>query len=85
MFFKKWPDLFKWMPQKASTVSVAEYLPGNAEKFCNQMNENYGINLLPLKYMGLEDRYIRFGLGRTRFRDNLRKLHRALNSKYRPK
>lgn len=66
--FSRHPE-FHWLPPQAGSISLAEYLPGNAESYCHQLAADKGIVLLPGKFMGLADRYVRFGFGRSNFKE----------------
>jgi len=70
-FFLKFSELFNWIPPMAGSVSIFELKSEPAEQYCHKVAKDSGVVLLPSKFMGTEDIYIRFGFGRKNFSENL--------------
>jgi aspartate/methionine/tyrosine aminotransferase len=73
----------KWLKPLGGSVSVVKINEPSAEVFCHKMASDFGVVLLPMKYMGYEDQYFRMGFGRQNFRNNLNVFNQALESIYR--
>ncbi len=81
-FFEKWKKQLEWLKPIAGSVSAVRVNEPSAEQFCHTLASQFGVVLLPIKYMGYEDHYIRIGLGRTDFKNNLDVFDGALESLY---
>lgn len=81
-FFKKWSKHLSWLKPLAGSVSVIKVNEPSAEHFCHTLASQFGVVLLPIKYMGYEDKYVRLGLGRLDFRKNLEAFDKALSALY---
>ena len=79
-FFESHTDAFRWIPPMAGSVSMAETIGRPAEAFCRQLASRHGVVLLPGRFMGAEDRYVRFGYGRRDFAACLEELDLALRA-----
>ncbi len=66
-FFARHPQ-FGWRPPMGGSVALVELPAGwQAEKYCRQLAAEEGVVLLPSSFLGVEDRYVRFGFGRKEF------------------
>lgn len=79
-FFAKWQSHLTWIKPLGSSVSVFKVNAASAELFCNQLADRHGIVLLPIKYMGYEDQYVRMGFGRKNFQTCLEVLDHSLET-----
>jgi aspartate/methionine/tyrosine aminotransferase len=70
-FFARWPQRFTWRPPSAGSVALVGFKNGSATAYCHQLAQEAGILLLPSSCLGYGDNYIRLGLGRADFVDNL--------------
>ncbi|MCA9794132.1 MAG: aminotransferase class I/II-fold pyridoxal phosphate-dependent enzyme, partial [Candidatus Eremiobacteraeota bacterium] len=67
-FFAAHRDLFRFRRPLGASVALVELLDGrSAEAWCYELAEQHGIVLLPATFLGWEDRFLRFGFGRTNF------------------
>ncbi|MFN2222934.1 MAG: aspartate/tyrosine/aromatic aminotransferase, partial [Candidatus Promineifilaceae bacterium] len=66
-FFGRWPDLFTWRPPRAGSVALVGLNVPSATDYCHHLAQTAGVLLLPGAFMGIEDRYVRFGFGRQAF------------------
>lgn len=82
-FFKEWKEHLNWLKPLAGSVSVVKINEPSAEQFCHKMALQFGVVILPIKYMGYQDIYFRIGLGYSNFKANLEIFNKALNSTYR--
>lgn len=80
LFFKKHEAKMHWIKPLGGSTAVFKIKDLSAEKFCHQLAEEFGVVLLPIKYMGFEDRYIRMGFGRKNFAASLAVFDKALES-----
>lgn len=81
-FFEKWRDHFLWLRPSAGSVCVFKVNERSAEAFCIDMADRFGIVLLPTRFMGQEDQFVRIGLGRTNFKRGMDAFDSALNELY---
>jgi aspartate/methionine/tyrosine aminotransferase len=82
VFFEKWSKQLNWLKPVAGSVSVVKVNEPSAEQFCHMLATKFGVVLLPIKYMGYEDKYFRIGLGRLDFKTNLDAFDKALSAIY---
>ncbi len=82
-FFKEWQKHLQWLRPLGGSVSVVKIDQPSAEQFCHEIAASSGVVLLPLQFMGYEDKYFRMGFGRTNFKANLDIFQSALNKMYR--
>ena len=66
-FFQRWPDLFTWRPPQAGSIAFVGLDVPSATDYCHDLARTAGVLLLPGACMGYEDRYVRFGFGRSSF------------------
>lgn len=79
-FFNEHSEKLNWIKQQGGSVSVFKINNTSAEKFCHRLASDFGVVLLPIKYMGYEDQYIRMGFGRANFKSSLDIFNTALKS-----
>ena len=66
-FFERRPE-FGWRPPLGGSVALVELPDGiGAEQYCRKLAAENGIVLLPSSFLGIEDRFVRFGFGRESF------------------
>lgn len=66
-FFERRPE-FGWRPPLGGSVALVELPEGvGAEQYCRKLAAEDGIVLLPSSFLGIEDRFVRFGFGRESF------------------
>ena len=66
-FFERRPE-FGWRPPLGGSVALVELPEGvGAEQYCRKLAAEDGIVLLPSSFLGIEDRFVRFGCGRESF------------------
>lgn len=66
-FFTRRPE-FGWRPPLGGSVALVELPDGiGAEAYCRKLAAEKGIVLLPSSFLGIEDRFVRFGFGRENF------------------
>ncbi|MCA9777781.1 MAG: aminotransferase class I/II-fold pyridoxal phosphate-dependent enzyme [Candidatus Eremiobacteraeota bacterium] len=71
-FFNRHPE-FGWRKPLGGSVALVELPEGiGAEAYCRKLASEKGIVLLPSSFLGIEDRYVRFGFGRESFAAALR-------------
>lgn len=70
-FFARWTDLFTWRPPQAGSVALVEMAVPSTTAYCERLAREQGILLLPGPFLGADDRFVRFGLGRHNFGANL--------------
>lgn len=70
-FFGRWPELFTWRPPQAGSVALVGLNQPSATAYCQELARDAGVLLLPSSCMGYGDGHVRFGLGRTDFKQNL--------------
>jgi aspartate/methionine/tyrosine aminotransferase len=70
-FFRRWPDLFTWRRPRAGSVALVGLNVPSAIDYCHNLAQTAGVLLLPGAFMGIEDRYVRFGFGREKFANAL--------------
>jgi aspartate/methionine/tyrosine aminotransferase len=80
--FKRWQNRLTWLKPIAGTVSVVKVNEPSAELFCHELASRFGVILLPTKFMGCEDHFVRIGLGRANFGTCIVAFEKALNSVY---
>lgn len=66
-FFSRWSEMFEWRKPDAGSVAMVGINVPSATQYCHQLAEEAGIVLLPTKFMGYDDRHVRFGFGRLSF------------------
>jgi aspartate/methionine/tyrosine aminotransferase len=66
-FFARWADMFTWRVPEAGSVALVGISVSSATRYCHQLAKEAGILLLPAKFMGYDDRHVRFGFGRLSF------------------
>ena len=79
-FFKKHEGKMNWLKPLGGSISVFKIDDPSAENFCHRTAAAAGVVLLPIKYMGYEDQYIRMGFGRKSFKTSLEIFDKALGS-----
>ncbi len=67
LYFNSKKNQMRFLAPMAGSVALFKLPNGSAEKFCLEMAENHGIVLLPAKFMGIADQYVRMGFGRKNF------------------
>ena len=77
-FFDRQRDRLRWLPPMAGSVSLVEVLGEPAESFCRRLAQEHGVVLLPARFMGTDDRYVRMGFGRNDFAECLASFENAL-------
>lgn len=71
---------FGWRPPLGGSVALVELPPGwQAEDYCRRLAAEKGIVLLPSSFLGIEDRFVRFGFGRLNFPSALEAYERELD------
>ncbi|MGE0490970.1 MAG: pyridoxal phosphate-dependent aminotransferase [Vulcanimicrobiota bacterium] len=71
-FFARHRDLFRFRRPRGASVALVELLDGrSAQQWCYELADRHGIVLLPSTFLGWEDRFVRFGFGRTTFSEAL--------------
>ncbi len=66
-FFARWPDLFVWRRPLAGSVALVEMNLPDVTAYCHQLAQDAGVLLLPGKYIGHQEQFVRWGFGRTGF------------------
>ncbi|MGZ3692849.1 MAG: aminotransferase class I/II-fold pyridoxal phosphate-dependent enzyme [Bdellovibrionota bacterium] len=82
-FFAKWQGRADWLKPLAGSVSLIKLHEKSAEKFCHELANDFGVVLLPARFMGYEDHYARIGFGRTNFASGMEAFDKALSAIYR--
>jgi aspartate/methionine/tyrosine aminotransferase len=67
IFFSKWEQFFRWRPPQAGSVALVGIDVPSAASYCHKLARDAGVLLLPSKFMGYDDRHVRFGFGRRSF------------------
>ncbi len=70
-FFARWPDLFLWRRPFAGSVALVEIHLPDVTAYCHQLAREGGVLLLPGKYIGCPEQFVRWGFGRTSFSASL--------------
>ncbi len=70
-FFARWPDLFVWRRPFAGSVALVEMHQPDVTAYCHQLAEEAGVLLLPGRYIGYQEQFVRWGFGRSSFSANL--------------
>ena len=63
-----------WIPPQAGSVALARIHNEPASSFCDRAREQANVLLAPSRVFDMDDRHIRFGLGRAGFTDALARL-----------
>ena len=66
-FFARWSDMFTWREPEAGSVALVGINVLSATQYSHQLAKEAGVLLLPAKFMGYDDRHVRFGFGRLSF------------------
>ena len=70
---------FIWRPPLGGSVALVELPKGwKAEEYCRRLATDEGVVLLPSSFLGIEDRYVRFGFGRKNFEEALAAYEKVL-------
>lgn len=80
-FFARWPELFNWRAPEAGSVALVGINVSSATQYSHQLAKGAGVLLLPAKFMGYDDRHVRFGFGRLSFPAALEAYQKHLESK----
>jgi aspartate/methionine/tyrosine aminotransferase len=73
-------EQFVWRPPLGGSVALVELPDGwHAEEYCRRLAKDEGVVLLPSSFLGVEDRYVRFGFGRKSFAEALGAYERVLS------
>ncbi|MFP4018010.1 MAG: aminotransferase class I/II-fold pyridoxal phosphate-dependent enzyme, partial [Bacteroidales bacterium] len=74
-FFKDYKGFFKWRKPRAGTIALPELLIDmTAAEFCDKLNKQQGVMLLPGDVYEFEGNHFRIGFGRKDFPTALKKL-----------
>ncbi len=66
-FFARWAEMFTWRAPEAGSVALVGISVSSATQYSHQLAKKAGVLLLPAKFMGYDDRHVRFGFGRLSF------------------
>lgn len=70
---------FDWRPPLSGSIALAELPSGqSAEAYCHKLATERGVVLLPSAFLGVEDKYVRFGFGRESFGEALSAFEQTL-------
>lgn len=73
-FFKRYAELFSWIPPKAGSIAFPGLRQGNVESFCHQLVSHAGVLLVPGTLYDASSANFRIGLGRANFKTCIHKL-----------
>ncbi len=81
-FFKRYAELFSWIPPKAGPIAFPGLRQGNIENFCHQLVSQAGVLLIPGTLYDASSTHFRIGLGRANFKTCIHKLEQYINAKF---
>ena len=77
-FLSRQAERFAWRPPLAGPIAFARFHPGDARAFCERLALEAGVMLLPSSVFEWGDSHLRFGFGRTSFREAIAALEQHL-------
>ena len=81
-FFKKYNEIFKYIPPRGGSVLFATLLEGEADKFCEKVVEKKGVMLMPSTAFEFDNQHIRFGFGRKNMPEALEIFEQFIKEEY---